>query len=148
MTVGGPGLGQVGPAPDQPITTCSNRPRPWPPHQLLCLWFTARPGPSNIFLMGRGPARGPPMFQVYGMRRAMLRPVQFSDNGPRFRPAHHSLDHRRSGPVRPIKFQYLGPARPGPHESSKIPARPGNAHVMSNEAHVTWTLYGPVFRFS
>ena len=70
----------------------------------------ARPGPSILYLMGRGPAR-PIKFYLVGLDPA--RPVKFSEDGP------------RPGPVNQ-RFRGWAAARPGPaHYMAARPMKHG-----------------------
>ena len=70
----------------------------------------ARPGPSIVQRMGCDP----------------VRPIDFSEDGPRPGVAHHIK--KKTGAVRPIIF-------------SNVSSRPAPSNGV--EVHETWALYGP-----
>ena len=70
------------------------------PYSAHISWAAARPGPSNVPMMGRGSAR----------------PNTVSEDGPRPGPGHHLFSFSRPGPARSIHFSNIStrpsPARP------------------------------------
>ena len=87
---------------------------------------------------GRPGRAGPSMLDVMG--RGSVRPVNFSEDGPRPGPVHHIKKQSRPGPAYHV-FKSLGPAWPAPSHGSEAhdtralyrPARQlrGPAHVLS-----------------
>ena len=79
----------------------SHGPRPDPAHHISRGWAAARPGPSKLQRMGRGPAQ----------------PITLSNcHGP-VRPGPSNFQKSRPGPARPITFSKVS-ARPGPAQTN------------------------------
>ena len=104
----------------------SHGPRPDPAHHISRGWAAARPGPSKLQRMGRGPAQPITLSNCHGPVRPGPSNFQKSRPGPA-RPITFSNVSARSGPAR-HNFQ-IGPAWPGPNK--RLMVSPGIYNVCS-----------------